>query len=446
MNFTTRVLGTFGTHILTFIFVLLTSIVVARCLGPEGKGIFTLVLLVPTLLVVLSNLGVGLSNNYHSASGKYKLSALVGNSFVLAGIIGVIISAAFILFWHFSPFDLFPEVSPLYAYVILAAVPFNLLNLYLAGILFGKLKIRQINLAWILGGLVNLVGAVVILLALKQGILSLILLAIAVQVITSLLYIIILRGMTQYSLRFEPGVFKGTIGYGVKGYVANTSTFLHYRVDQFMVGYFVGATQLGYYAVAVPLAELLVFIPRAISSILFPEVAGSTSERAAKLCAKVSRCTVLISLLLCLLFAVGARVLVGVLYGKQFLSSVTPLLILLPGVLLIAISDAPGSYIGGTGRVIFNTYGALGSLAVNIGLNLLLIPRMGIAGAALATTISYSLHSIYTAIVFLVLSKKSLSQTFIPKRQDMVDLWKLAVRDYRGAHEFVNQRLGNYRK
>ncbi|MFC2040899.1 flippase [Chloroflexota bacterium] len=425
MNFATRALGTFGTHVLGFMLGTISSVIIARSLGPEGKGILALVMLIPTILVTLSNLGIAPSNNYHSASGKYEMSTLVGNSFVLAGVVGVLVSVVFVLFWHFSPFNFFPEVSPLYIYVILAVVPFSLLDSYLQGILLGKLKIGQVNLIAILGKLVNLLGLAVILLALNRGILSLILLTIFVRLITSLSFIVMIRRMTKYSLHFEPEVFKGTIGYGIKSHVANMSTFLHYRADQLMIGYFLGITPLGYYAVAVPIVELLFFIPRAINMVLFPEVAGSTPEKSAELATMVSRYTVLVSLLLCLVIVGTAQFIVMVLYGEQFLPSVIPLLILLPGTFFYAICNAASSYIAGTGKVIFNTYGSLGGLTANIVSNLVLIPTLGITGAALACTISYSLESIYTALVFLILSRKNFSETFIPRWCDFINVCKL---------------------
>ncbi|MFC1965905.1 flippase [Chloroflexota bacterium] len=446
MNFANRVLGTFGTYVLTFVLTIPISIVIARSLGPEGKGIFTLVMLIPALLVTLSNLGIGASNNYYSASGKYKPSALVGNSFVLAGVIGVLALVAFILFWRFSPFDLLAEVRPRYIYVALAVVPLYLLNSYLLGILSGKLKIKQINTVGILNKLVNLLGVIVILLALKQGVLWLILLMIAIQVITSMLYVIILRGVTRYSISFDSKVFKSTVGYGVKAQVANTSSFLHFRVDQYMVGQFVGITQLGYYSIAVGLAELLLFIPRVVNSILFPTIASSTKGYSDKLTTRLSRYTVLTSLIFCLVFAIGANIVIRAAYGQQFLPSVTPFLILLPGLFFVTLTINLSTYISGIGRVIFNTYGSMGALAVNIALNLVLIPRMGIAGAALATTISYSLESIYTTVVFLHLSKKSLSETYIPKWQDLVYLWGLSVRYLKAGCEFINQRLVNLKR
>jgi Na+-driven multidrug efflux pump len=138
----------------------------------------------------------------------------------------------------------------------------------------------------------------------------------------------------------------------------------------------------------------------------------------------------------------GANLLVRGLYGAPFLPAVRPLLILLPGVFLMSFAGTLSSYVSGTGRVIFATYGSLAAVVVNIALNLFLIPRMGIAGAALASTISYSLETIYITIVFMTLSKKSFPQTFIPKSQDLRDLREQVMKYLQGGRKFVQQRCG----
>lgn len=445
MRFVTRVFGTLGTSVFTMVLAMIASIIIARSLGPEGRGTYALVVLLPALLIAVSNLGIGFSNNYYSAVGKYKLSSLVGNSVVLAGIIGGLVTAAFMIFWHVSPFDMFPEVRTIYITAAMGTVPLYLLDSYLAGILIGKLKIMQINLVAILSSLIKLLGVTILILVLKGGILYLVLLTIGVQVIISLSYLAILRKMTKLSFRFEFEIFKGIISYGVKSHIANTSTFLHYRADQFMVAYFLGVTQLGYYAVAAPIVELVFFIPRVINRILFSEVAGSIPERGADLTARVARHLVLVSLPLCLCIGAGAKLLVGILYGGQYLPAVAPLLILLPGVFLLSFAGTLSSYISGTGNVIFESYGSFGALALNIFLNLFLIQSMGISGAALATTISYSFLFLYTAVIFCRLSRMSVRDILVPRRSDITLLLQQLVKLCRWSREVFDESMGRRR-
>jgi len=82
LNFIKNTFTTFSVRIITVLFALIVSIVIARVLGPEGKGAYTLLLLIPTILVMVGNLGIGLANTYFGGSGKDKWNELASNSLV----------------------------------------------------------------------------------------------------------------------------------------------------------------------------------------------------------------------------------------------------------------------------------------------------------------------------------------------------------------------------
>ena len=59
MKFTTDLINTFLTTVLTFVITVGISIIIARGLGPNGQGIYALVLLFPALIMSFANLGMG---------------------------------------------------------------------------------------------------------------------------------------------------------------------------------------------------------------------------------------------------------------------------------------------------------------------------------------------------------------------------------------------------
>ena len=103
-----------------------------------------------------------------------------------------------------------------------------------------------------------------------------------------------------------------------------------------------------------------------------------------------------------------------------------PLLILLPGVIAISLGKVLCSYLGGIGKPVFATYASLAALIVNIGLNVLLIPKWGIAGAALATSISYSLDTVIIFIVFSKLAKIKPIDILVVKLEDIKSYLRIA--------------------
>ena len=82
---------TFSSQILIFILGFFTSIILARALGPKGKGIYTLIILIPTVMLKLGSLGIEDANVYFTGSKKYKIEDIVSNSLLSSLLLGPIL-------------------------------------------------------------------------------------------------------------------------------------------------------------------------------------------------------------------------------------------------------------------------------------------------------------------------------------------------------------------
>jgi len=97
----------------------------------------------------------------------------------------------------------------------------------------------------------------------------------------------------------------------------------------------------------------------------------------------------------------------------------------LPGIVLGALSRILSNDIAGRGRPEINMYIALITVAVNIIANIVLIPRMGINGAALATTLSYSFNTVLKIIAYSMVSGlKWYKIFFISNTDNEIFSWK----------------------
>ena len=430
VSFANRVLSLFATQALQFVFAGVTSVILARALGPEGKGVVTLALLIPAVLVQLSSLGISTSNIYYAAAQRVTLSKLAGNSLFIGIVLGVIICVVFYVFRLVSPVDPFHEVDPWCVYIALAAVPFALVNRYVLGILLGKQKIRQINTIAVAATSLNLAGVAVLLILLHMDAIAVVALATGLSVLTSFLYLVVLSKLTEFGFTFSLPVFKRTVGFGLQSHAANLFSFLHFRIDMFMLAYLLDVRQLGLYSIAVTLAETILYIPRAISPILFPEVAGSDPKRAREVATTLCRNVLAITFAICLVLAGGGYFAIQVVFGPAFSPAHIPLLILLPGIWFISFGSPLSDYILGRGKPIFCTIGAGSSMVINIILNLLLLPRMGMSGAALASTVTYILGAVFGIVVFRVMSGQPLAKTLSPEPGD-IRLYVNLFRNYR---------------
>lgn len=166
-----------------------------------------------------------------------------------------------------------------------------------------------------------------------------------------------------------------------------------YNVDVLLLQPLAGSQAAGYYKAALKIVEFLWFVPKALEQMLL----HSTSELWSKdktqdirdLSARVTRYTLVLSLPFALGLLALARPFIRLYYGAEFTAAVTPLLILLPGTLFFAITRPVMSVGQGRGDIRPLIW-ATGSAAVlNLLLNLTLIPRYGMTGAAVATSVGY---------------------------------------------------------
>ncbi|MHB9286831.1 lipopolysaccharide biosynthesis protein [Halobacteriales archaeon Cl-PHB] len=168
-----------------------------------------------------------------------------------------------------------------------------------------------------------------------------------------------------------------------------------YHVDVVMLGMseVVSSGQVGYYKAALVLAEFLWFVPRSIQSTMIQSTsnlwAEGNTERITDIASKVTRYGLLLTTLLAIGIGALATDFVPLYYPDPFIESVTPLLLLLPGAVGFAVARPIFSISHAKGDLNVVIGATAASAGINLGLNALLIPRFGIAGAAIATSIGY---------------------------------------------------------
>jgi O-antigen/teichoic acid export membrane protein len=177
-------------------------------------------------------------------------------------------------------------------------------------------------------------------------------------------------------------------GFGLRGFVGTLAGLTNSRVDQMVMVPFLGSAQLGLYAVGVSVASLPQSIGQAITARSFGEVAASADPPAEA--ARYLRLTSVVVAGACCALAAAAPLAVPLVYGQPFAGAVAPLLLLLPGTVALALVLASSSALQVLGRPGLPSWAELAGVAVTVaGLALLLSP-LGIAGAAVVSTASYT--------------------------------------------------------
>ena len=423
-------LGVFATRIWGAFVGIVVSIIIARTLGPEGKGIYSLLLLAPTLLVTFGNFGLNVSNVYFYGKRNARAQDLAANSVWAALVFGLVILALFIVAYPLLRERFFTDVPTSYLFAAVATLPAMLLNQYMANLLLATKQTRLFNWSNVLQLAVLLATAIFTLLIMKMGLAATVVIADLNVVIGAILMTIFYARTNHLSLRFKPQLFKETLIFGLKGYFANVIQFLNYRVDMLIVSAFLGAAAVGFYSVAVNFAEVLWYVPTSIGTVLFPHVANSTNGSANITTARVSRQTFLLMGLASLAVAALAPWLVPLLFGQEFTPAIQALWYLLPGVLVFSIAKIIGNDFAGRGYVVTNGLVSASALILNIVINLLLVPRLGLIGASLSSSISYTVATVMLIWLFAREAKVHWTRLVWPSRQDMSELYGLARKPF----------------
>ena len=228
--------------------------------------------------------------------------------------------------------------------------------------------------------------------------------------------------------RADVAYTKQALSYGIRAQPGTLLAFLGFRIDVLLVNGYLNATAAGFYSVALATAERAQTVGEAAATVLYPRIAAEPiAARRARLTPIVARTVLWMTMVLAAVFFSVAHWLVVLLYSHRFEPSVKPTEILLLSMVASAVQRVFSADVSGRGRPILNSYVAAVSLSVNIVLNVVLIPRYGISGAAWASVASYSVAAALSCGVYTRLSGNSLASVVVPRREDLVLLRRVAA-------------------
>ncbi|UCD84847.1 MAG: flippase [Deltaproteobacteria bacterium] len=419
---------TFITRILQLVLGIGSSIVVARVLGPNGKGVYSLAILLPSLLMTFGSFGIGQASVFYIGKKQYALDEILGNNVMLSfslGIVGLLVGLIIVVFLSES---LFPGVAKIYIYLALLLVPLGFFLTFINYILLGLQKIKEFNFINILQSFTFLIILFAFLLTFKFGVKATIIANVLSCFVGAIvLFYLAKRSVGKFYLFFNKSYLKEAFKYGFKVYLGNIIGFLHYRIDIFLINIFLNPLAVGFYSIAVALAEKIWLVSQSAGLVLFPRVSSETDEKRLKeLTPVVCRNVLLITSMGALFLFFLGRMLIIMFYSERFSDSVWPLQILLIGAVTMGGWRILANDLYGRGKPELNIYISLISTVLNIILNILWIPEFGIAGAAWATSVSYTFAFIVILIVYKRISGNSVCKTVFMQRADFI-LYKRLV-------------------
>jgi O-antigen/teichoic acid export membrane protein len=415
---------TFARQIASNILSLLAALIIARSLGANGNGAYNVGLLLPTTLGTLLGFGIAPATVYFVGSralGFREAVRINGWVFVGLSLLGLAMGAVLIAVRGQA---LLPGLPTSLMWLSLAAYPLVLAVGLLSGIFQSLRKFRALNLVSAAQSALFFGGVCAFALADIRNVPGLMLIYIA-----SNAAVVVAASLEVAKLYKQSAPAPAHVGrqilplllYGWRSHVGTIIQFINYRVDLFLVNLLLSTAAAGTYAVSIALAEKLWIISTAASTVLFPHLSTLENDDPYKsvVTPLASRLVLHLTLLGSLCLAAVAVPLVLLFLGQSYAGSIMPLLILLPGIVVVGPARVMANDISARGHPEINMYVSIATVVVNIAANLLLIPLAGLSGAASATTIAYVVCAIGTGVAYSRVAGVPWSRGFAFYRSDL---------------------------
>lgn len=379
------------------------ALLVARLAGPSARGAVAFVTAIPLLLGYGSTLGLDAANLFHGGAEPEERPALVTTSVIVGLLSGTAFAAATWGVFAWRPEWVPGSVSDGLLAAGLAITGLMTVQIALDAALIGSGHAAPANAVRIVMPVTALVlyaGAAVVTGRTGATI------AVTAWVVSRVAGFFLSIGLSARRIGVA-GIrrFRRTgprlLRYGLPAHVGALADLPIRRFDTLMLGASRGSTELGVYTAAVNGAEVMFYLPTSVSSALLPAAASLDGPAARSLTRKVLMIVVAATALAAAFVIAFAPLLVRFLFGSEFDGSVLPLRILALALVGTSIRIVLRSALLSQRRQGLSSAMTVLTLVTIVGLDLLLIPRYGATGAAIASAGAYWLGAIFMYAAFL---------------------------------------------
>lgn len=400
------------------LFRFLAGVLVARGLGAEGRGVYALALAAPGLLLGLTNIGLGEATTVLIGKGEYpKARVLASMNFLML----LIAAAGFAVYFGLSPLVMKALKQSLPEDIYLLAFCVFPLTLFWGGnasAALGLSLVRKVAAGRLLNNAFFMLAAAALYFK-GFGVKAVLWAFILASVLENAYLMFHVGSRVRPGLAFDPEMIRRQASLGWHVFWGGLFTQVTRRLDIFLVNFFSGPGQLGVYVVAYSVAEFLLTVPSIYSRAAFSSAAVSGGRSGFGVSNSALRQALLLMAAAGLLLALVMRPFISAVYTPEFLTAVAPALLLIPGVVLFGLSSLLGNIFTGYSRPQEPAKAAALACAVTIALDLLLIPRFGIMGAAAASVAAYGAGTIWLLRAYLGFSGSRISEALLAGRADL---------------------------
>ena len=359
---------------------------IARYLGPDQFGLFSFVRSVAGILIVFSSLGLDQIVVKSLVEKQNNHDVLLGSSFLLKFISALSINLLIVLILLTTTIDKFTLILILILSTSTFFNSFNVIDFFFQSKLLGRLSTLSSLIAFLFSSMLKII---LIIFKAKLIYFFVALFSESLVLACGLVYYYKKLDLKLINWRYDNEVAKYLMKKSWPLILSGLVITIYMRIDQIMIKYFFNNTLVGQYSAAVRISEAWYFIPTVISIALFPAILNSKNDQKKfyDRLKKLYTLMIWIAISVALPLTFVSEDLIVLLYGQKYLPAGQVLSIHIWTSIFVFLGLAYQKYLIAVNFEKKAFYRASLGAVVNIILNLILIPKFNIIGAAYATFI-----------------------------------------------------------
>jgi O-antigen/teichoic acid export membrane protein len=377
---------------------ILTGVLSARMLGPVGRGEYAAIIIWPMGIASFLAFGINHAVVFHLGQRNSTISEMATAATAIGLIQSILSIIIGLVVVPFALAKYSPEVQHL-GIVFVLLTPALIFSVYPANLFQGLQDLLRFNLIRVTAPFVYAFALLGLYFLHRASLRSVIVSQLAGYVLALLLGLMLIWKILGLRVQWNRLLIPRLFHFGLRIQGESIATYFNQRIDQLALSLLVPPQQLGLYAVAVTISTAVTVFPQAAGIVAFSRGSSQKGEDARATIGGSFRASLIWLLICCGVLYVFSPFLIRLVFGAAFSGSILACRILLPGALMIGLNHVLYNGASALGRPELSSYAEGASVVVTaVGLYLL-VPHYGYVGAAIVSTVAYSISFIVMMVM-----------------------------------------------
>lgn len=413
-GFASKAVGTFFTLSAVSLLNFITNLILARVLGPAGKGIITPAMNIASIVIALASLGLGNSVAFFIDKPPFKAKDVLLTSTLVSLLTGLI--AAFCTWMTISLTVV--EATAITKTFFSGGTFFTVVYTTTQSCLLGRNRIGVMNIINLISSFVRTALCTILLYLIWPSVEGFALAYFAAQTLNAILTTILsFRETGVRGAEFDVSFLIKAISFTIAVYLARIALETNATVGVILLKQFRPPDEVGLLSQAMTVSNLLMLIPQALAMALYGAVVGEKNKE--QFAARAIRLSLIATFVIAIILAATAPWLIPILFKKAFTPSIPFLWALLPATVVYTIPQLYTSLLIASWGKPWHFFSASAiALCVNLLGNILLLSHLGPWATVVAFSASVLAMTVYYIILLVRKGGLRFSEIFIPRLDD----------------------------